>query len=196
MTSEELALVVKIAEKYGYGQGRWNRSHAEKVADLTQSILQQFVNLGLVSRADADFQLARAVALLHDIGRNPDAKGTGEHNQRGFETLKAELNDSSLSQSDIAVIQYCALFHTGDEWRYTVVPTRPERIQMFAGILRIADSLDCGLSQKVKSVVVKGQPGRIVFEIVTPVSAEPERDRAYRKSDLLKTLYGRKIEFV
>lgn len=196
MSPKQLEHVARIAEKYAYGHGRWNKDHAEKVSILTQRILQQFANLNLVARENEDLLLARAIALPHDIGRNPNAKGQGEHNQRSFETLKEELSGSPLNEDEVIVIQYCALFHTGGEWRHTIVPRKPELTKRLAGILRIADSLDYSLSQEVQDVVVTLQHGKIIFKVIASGRADVEMDRAREKSDLLKDVYGLDIEIV
>jgi exopolyphosphatase/pppGpp-phosphohydrolase len=196
MTAKQLEYVTQIAEKYKYGKNGWNKNHAEKVATLTQSILKQFANLNLVASEDADLLLARAVALPHDIGRNDNAKGERweEHNVRSFKTLREELRGGPLDEDEATVIQYCALFHTGNEWRNTIVPRKPDLTKKLAGILRIADSLDYGLSQIVKDVVATLQPEQMTFKVIASGPVGGEIKRAEQKKDLAEVIYGRKFK--
>jgi hypothetical protein len=198
MTPEQLEHVKRIAEKYAYGHDRWNKEHAEKVAALTQRILQQFAILRLVRSEDSDLLLARAIALTHDIGRNPNAIGRGEHNQRSFETLGKEFSGTHLDCDEGLVIQYCALFHTGDDWRHTAIPRKPELTRKLAGILRIADALDYQLSQKVIDVTItsSGQEKEIKFKIIASESDDEEINRATVKKDLAEVVFGRKIKII
>lgn len=198
MTPEQLEYVTAIAEKYEYGHGRWNKAHAERVATITQKILQQLANLNVVTSKDADLLLARAIALPHDIGRNPKSEGFNEgkeHNLCSFETLKKELKSGPLNQDESVIIQYCSLFHTGDEWRHTTIPRKPELTKRLAAILRIADSLDYGLSQKVKDIIVSLQGEEVVCKVVASASLALEINRARQKSDFFKVVYGKNIEF-
>lgn len=138
--------------------------------------------------------LAKAVALAHDIGRNPDAIGEGEHNRRSFETLRNELIGSPLNENEVVIIQYCALFHTGDEWRDTAIPRKPEITKKLAAILRIADSLGYGLAQKVEDVSITLEGDRIVCKVFARGPAELELRRARQKSDLFQDAYRRNID--
>lgn len=196
MNPKQLKYVAQIAEKYKYGKNGWDKNHAEKVATLTQSILRQFANLSLVPSEDTDLLLARAVALPHNIGRNDNAKGEREekHNMRSFKTLREELRGSPLDEDEATVIQYCALFHTEDEWRNTPVPRKPGLAKRLAGILRIADSLDYGLSQIVKDVVVTLQPEQMIFKVIASRPADREINRAKQKKNLAEVVYGCKIK--
>src|SRR4030042_3146414 len=144
MTPEQLNYVRAIAEKYAYG---WNKAHAEKVGYLTQRIIDQLFKQNLIAVQSTYMLIALAIALPHDIGRNPNAIGKGEHNRRSFETLKKELNSSPLDQDEITIIEYSALFHTGEDWVHMTVPGKTELdtlVKTWAGVLRIAHGLDYG----------------------------------------------------
>lgn len=191
MTPEQLNHVRAIAGKYAYGHDGWNKAHAGKVGYLTQRIAYQLVKQNLIVVEPTYLLLAIAIALPHDIGRNPNAVGRGEHNQRSFETLKKELEESTLGQDEITIIQYCALFHTGNEWRDITITGKPEMdklVKTWAGILRIADGLDYGLSQRVNDVIITSQGKEILCRVITSSSCNTEINRARQKSDLLKAL--------
>ena len=106
MTPEQLNYVRAIAEKYAYD---WSKAHAEKVGYLTQRIAHQLFKQNLISVQPTYMLIALAVALPHDIGRNPNAIGKGEHNQRSFETLKKDMDGSPLDEDEITIIEYSAL---------------------------------------------------------------------------------------
>lgn len=199
MTPEQLEHVTRIAEKYNYGNNGWNKEHADKVAQLTQRILQQFTKLKLVDEKEADLLLAKAIALPHDIGRNPGAvehrKYKDEHNISSFLTLKEELKGSLLNEDEAIVIQYCALFHTGDKWKHTVVPRKAELTKRLAGILRIADALDYELDQRVRDVTLTVQKNEVVCKVIASSATVEEIRRAYKKSNLFVQVFGREIKF-
>lgn len=188
MTPEQLDCIRAIAEKYGYG---WNKAHAEKVGFLTQRLIYQLFKQNLIAVQPTYMFIALAVALPHDIGRNPNTIGKGEHNQRSFETLKKELNGSPLDQDEITIIEYSALFHTGEDWEHITIPGKPEldtMVKTWAGVLRIADGLDYGLSQQVSDIVVTSQGRQILCKVAATGQYVTEVRRANRKSDLLKAL--------
>lgn len=188
MTPEQLNYVRAIAEKYAYG---WDKAHAEKVGYLAQRIIYQLFKQNLVAVQPTYMLIALAVALPHDIGRNPSAVGKGEHNWRSFETLKKELNGSPLDQDEITIIEYSALFHTGEDWVHMTVPGKTELetlVKTWAGVLRIADGLDYGLSQQVSDITVTTQGKQILCKVAATGQCDTEIRRANGKSDLLKAL--------
>ncbi len=197
MTPEQLEHVTRIAEKYNYGNNGWNKEHADKVAQLTQRILQQFTKLKLVDEKEADLLLAKAIALPHDIGRNPKAVGYGkfEHNMCSFLTLKEELKGGPLNEEEAIIIQYCALFHTGDKWNHTAIPQKTEVTKRLAGILRIADALDYELDQRVRDATLTVRKNEVVCKVIASSPTDEEIRRAYKKSDLFVQVFSREIKF-
>ena len=188
-----LEVVEEVARKYRYGHDRWDQNHADQVARLAQEIGEQLQGLKLMPRRKGDLPLLRAAALAHDIGRNPRSRGGGEHNRRSYETLKEELADAAPQDQEAETLLYCVLHHRGDQWQQD--PTTGVRPRQLAGIIRVADALDYGLDQAVKSIKLRLEEGKIVLEAELRAPADMELRRAQAKADLFREALQREVVF-
>lgn len=179
-----------VAEEKKYGRGR---DHAEAVRDSSLQLYDGLLRLDMLPRVGQNRMLLEASCYLHDVG-----VPLGEdHNETGFMWLIRRLSGPDcrevLTEADQAKLEYCVLWHRGDDYGVRLEKAYIEcdnmlQARCLAAILRVGDGLNFPGGRQVKDVSVSLEKDILVIE-ATPASVgsnlETQCDKADKKKDLL-----------
>jgi len=206
MNEAQVHAVELLAQEYDYGLGAL---HARKVADLATSLFDQLVELELLTGVGVEERhTLAAAACVHAIGRSPRARLESSqlpawarnfaeperHGELCFHLLRCRMNQASsdrqistLTPAQRSLLLYCLLWHAAaDPYVVDLEPLFDSRkALLLAGILRVADGLDCQHRLRVRRVEVQRASAwlRLLVRSSEPVPEEVERAR--EKSDVL-----------
>jgi exopolyphosphatase / guanosine-5'-triphosphate,3'-diphosphate pyrophosphatase len=169
--------------------------HAAHVAKLALDLFRGLRPLhGL---ANADGELLEFAALLHDIGFHIAAS---KHHKHGAYLIEnAELQ--GFGADEIALLGQTVRYHrkaTPKESHalYAALPAgTKQKVRVLAALLRLADGLDRGYAQLVRSV--RCRIGDKAVEVTLSASSDAELEvwGARRKKDLAEEVFDRKFRF-
>ncbi len=179
--------------------------HSQHVAMLALSIFDQLVEL-LGDDPDADVatwaaagnrDLLRTAALLRDVGAFVNYNG---HHKHSFHLI-VHSDLTGFSPRELQVVANIARYHRKaepkrrHEWFAQLQPEDQVAVRWLAAILRVADGLDRTQSQSVTEVVLALDDDALHLHVHAHDDPDPELFGAKRKSGLLATLLGRRVEF-
>lgn len=167
-----------------------DRKHADHVAAFAQQLFRELQHLhGL----DPKYELVlRVAAVLHEVGMFISPREHHKHSL--YILLQTEI--FGLSTSDRELVALLARYHR----RYNPEPNHPTfsdlsreaRMIVFklAAILRIADALDRSHAQRIRSIQLRPDHGRLY--ILTPGVDDTtvEQIAINSKCDLFREIYG------
>jgi exopolyphosphatase/guanosine-5'-triphosphate,3'-diphosphate pyrophosphatase len=175
-----------------------NVAHAQHVARLALDLFRGTRPLHNLSNSDGE--LLEFAALLHDIGFH--VASSKHHKHAAYLIENAELK--GFSPDEISVLAQVARYHrkaTPKEAHegFARLPAQSrEKVRMLAALLRVADGLDRGYAQVVRSVRVR-TPDKSDKSVDVTLSAngEPELEvwGARRKADLFQEVFAKKLKF-
>jgi exopolyphosphatase/guanosine-5'-triphosphate,3'-diphosphate pyrophosphatase len=173
-----------------------NWPHAEHVARLALDLFRGARPLHELPNSDGE--LLEFAALLHDIGFHIAA--SKHHKHAAYLIENTGLN--GFSSEEVQLLALVARYHRKATPKETHEPyarlaeKQKQRVRWLSALLRIADGLDRGYTQRVRSVRCRVNDKSI--EIVVSATGDPELEvwGARRKRDLLEELSGRKVRFV
>ena len=185
---EVIAAATVLAERCGY-----DRPHTEQVTRLALSLLDKLAaqhGLGEPERL-----LLHCAGLLHDIGW---CEGANAHHKTAMRLILADRT-IPLDERERAIVACVARYHRraapraahecfaelGKEDRRTV--------RLLAGMLRVADGLDCTHGALVRDLDVEVRPGRVEIVCHTGGDAAGELASARNKADVLERALGREV---
>jgi exopolyphosphatase/guanosine-5'-triphosphate,3'-diphosphate pyrophosphatase len=195
--------VVQLARRCGV-----NQAHAEQVARLALDLFRG--TRALHGLPNSDGELLEFAAMLHDVGFH--IASSKHHKHAAY--LIANTDMRGFTTDEIALLSQVARYHRKSVPKeahepYGKLPeTLKQRIRLLAGLVRVADGLDRGYVQRVKSARVRlpggervpEKPGdrRGAVEVVIRSEGDPDLELwgARRKADLLEEVLGRKVRFV
>ncbi len=190
LTPEQRTMVEGMAERYGVGL-----RHAQKVARLAndlfhdlQSIHQLPPQLGC---------LLEASAYLHDVGHF--VSDTRHHKHSYYLVANSDMPGFNLTERGI-IANLCRYHRKNmpapehDSFQALSVEDR-HAVNVLAPLLRLADSLDRGNGQKVRSVECMVHERDIVVNLHAAPSAviELELWAAGRLDPLFRQMYGKRL---
>lgn len=214
MNDSQVRAVELLAQEYDYG---WGSLHAHKVVDLAASLCDQLRELGLLPGvSDDDLRTLKAAGYAHDIGASARATleaasmpgwikaftSTERHGELAFYLLRQRMATASsnhpivtLSPGDRSLLLYSLLWHAApEEYVLDIEPVFDlAKTQLLAGMLRIADGLDCEHRLRVRSIRLQNASAWIRILVQSPTSADEETARAREKSDVLSRALGRRL---
>ncbi len=185
---EKLLEAERFAERCGAERGHWEQVH--RLAVCLFDAIEPF------TKADeTDRFVLECAAILHDIGWC--AGQQGHHKQ----SMKMILEDRTmpLSPSERLWIGLTARYHRKalpkeDHPVYGNLEEKEQkRIDLLAGILRIADGLDCSHQNLIESIRADIEQDHLILGCRCRREAEEEMQAARKKSDLLARALGLSI---
>ena len=172
-----------------------NQAHAEHVARLALDLFRGLRPLhGL---ANADGELLEFAALLHDIGFHIAAS---KHHKHGAYLIEnSELQ--GFSAEDLQLLSQAVRYHRKATPKDShapyagLAPALRQKVRVLAALLRLADGLDRGYAQLVRSVRCRIGDKSVEIVLSGNSDAELELWGARRKKDLAEETFDRKFKF-
>lgn len=187
-----MSYVIETAQSYDP-----DPSHNEQVTILALALfdgLRILHGYGSVER-----RLLEIAGRLHDIGWSRVV--SGKHHKLSGEMIQ-ELDIPGLDIQDRLTCALIARYHTKalpDASRHrrfaSLEPERREVVEWLAGILRVADSLDCVHTSAVKRLACDVGSTAITIHLEAAGDCRMELDKAHQKHDLLLKKAGRTIAY-
>ncbi len=186
---EEVLALMSAREK--------EQPHVQHVARLAVHLFDELEDLhGL---GDDDRFLLESAALLHDIGWSVAPAGRGHHRESA--RLIREHAWQHFNPTSVNLLALVARYHRKSppdlehEEFAALAPRERERVQLLAGLLRIADGLDHSHAQAVEHLSAEIVPGRVILHLSSRRPLAGEVGAAQRKSDLAEAIFRRGFEF-
>ena len=172
-------------------------AHNEQVTTLALSLFDGLRSLH--GYGPAERRLLEIASRLHDIGWSRVV--SGKHHKLSRDLI-LELDIPGLDEQDRFLCALVARYHTKalpDASRHqrfaSLDPDRRELVEWLAGMLRVADGLDCTHAGHVRRMACNIGNKKITIHIETEDDCRTEVERARQKQDLLEGKTGRRIEY-
>ncbi len=166
-----------------------NRRHTEYVERIALQIFDEMTRLHrLKARQRLLLQLA---AILHDVGKFINMT---RHNLRTYSViLSAEI--IGLNRTELEMVAWIARLFTGDiefDTQAQTTLTAAARLQVakLAAILRVADALDAGRSQKITAIETWAEEDSFFIQVTTSADITLEQWGLEQKDNLFRLVYG------
>jgi putative phosphoesterase len=183
-----IAAATALAERCGY-----DRPHTEHATRLALGLLAKLA--GLHGLGEPERLMLHCAGLLHDIGW---CEGGDAHHKTAMRLILADRT-IPLDERERAVVACVARYHRkaaplarhecfaelGKEDRRTV--------RLLAGMLRLADGLDCTHRALVRDLDVEVRPGRVDIVCHAEGDAADELATARDKAGVLEQALGREV---
>lgn len=172
-------------------------AHANKVAKLSLKLFDE-TNQKLKELSERQRELLNVSALLHDIGYYISSKKHHKHAKKIISQHKIE----GFDETETLQIANIARYHRGKNpskkhKSYSELEKSERKtVKRLAGILRIADGLDCGHLGLVRDLTVEYDKKQNVFSIIlTPKSENLKPDITYAiiKKDLFEKVFKTQV---
>ena len=144
-------------------------------------------------------RLLEIAGRLHDIGWSRVV--TGKHHKLSRDMIQ-ELDIPGMDKQERFLCALIARYHTKalpDASRHrqfaSLNPRRRELIEWLAGILRVADALDCTHANAVRRLACKVDGKSITIHLEVTGDFRVELERVRQKQDLLVRKAGREIVY-
>jgi exopolyphosphatase/guanosine-5'-triphosphate,3'-diphosphate pyrophosphatase len=183
---EDIVLCAKtIGKRFSFDE-----AHANRVMRTALIIFQKVRNQS--SLDDHDALLLKVASILHDIGKYVNFT---EHYRHSFELIKGSTLPG-ISQRDLETIAYISLYHSkitpldsNEEYRALDTEQRV-KISKLAGILRLADALDRGHTDKIDTLKIRIKDNELQITIYSSEDLLLEEWALKNKSDLFEQAFG------
>ena len=170
-------------------------THNEQVTTLALALFDGL--RALHGYGSGERRLLEIAGRLHDIGWSRVV--SGKHHKLSRDMIQ-ELDIPGIDEPDRLSCALVARYHTKglpDASRHrrfaSLNPGRRERIEWLAGILRVADALDCTHANVVRRLSCKADPEEITIHLEVTGDCRMELEGVRQKQDLLAGKVGRKI---
>jgi len=178
---EKIVQAEQFADRCGAERGHW-----EQVRRLSMQLFDLLADS--LKLDESDRFVLECAAILHDIGWCTGQQG--HHKQ----SMKMILEDTTLplSRTERIRIGLTARYHRKalpekDHPIYSELEAEEQkRIDILAGLLRIADGLDCTHRNLIKGIQTEISRGRLMIRCQGDSGAHEELQAARKKSDLLE----------
>jgi len=187
-----MPFVIKTARTYDP-----DPAHNEQVTNLALALFDGLG--GLHGYGPAERRLLEIAGRLHDIGWSRVV--SGKHHKMSRDMI-LELDIPSLDKRDQLTCALIARYHTKampDASRHrgfaSLDAARRERVEWLAGMLRVADGLDCSHARTVEGLACEVNRKAIVIHLQSAGDCRTEIEGARGKHDLLEAKAGRRIEY-
>lgn len=184
-------VIMKLSAQEMLNKFSKSTSHPLEVRRLSMMIFDE-VSEKVHEMSNKHRKYLEAAALLHDIGYYIDSKGHNKHSLR----MVVENGLEGFNELDERIIGCVCRYHRGglpDKNEHEIYNTldKKERkiVKRLAGILKIADGLDRGHLNLIRTIHLNyDEDNNIVEFILTPNTPEflPDISYAVRKRDLFE----------
>lgn len=171
----------------------FDEAHCAHVAELACSLFDQL--RGATKLSGEDRRLLRAAALLHDIGGFISCKAHHKHSH--YIILNSEI--PGLGDEELSLVAQIARYHRKGEpsARHeefaALSPLNQTRVQLLAGLLRLADALDREHLQRVHTLQARIKGAQLVLTLEAEGDLALEQWSIGKKSQLLTRLLDRTL---
>jgi exopolyphosphatase/guanosine-5'-triphosphate,3'-diphosphate pyrophosphatase len=186
--SQILASAVNLGRKFHYDE-----AHNRHVADLCMVIFDALEGEHGMSRRER--MMLEVAAILHDIGMF--IRGSGHHKHGQYIVANSEI--FGLHREELEIIANVIRYHRGDppdqsDFDYIALQ-REDRILVLkmAAILRVADALDRGHSQRISRITLECRPESMVFHTGGNHDLSLENMGLEEKAGLFQEVFGYKV---
>jgi exopolyphosphatase/guanosine-5'-triphosphate,3'-diphosphate pyrophosphatase len=164
----------------------WDEAHGRQVARLATQLFDQTRPLHRLGSEDRE--LLHHAGLLHDIGEHVSVES--HHKHTAYLVQHGRLR--GFSPVEVSVLTCLGRFHRRGDPKASFEPYAAlgaadrRRVDVLAGLLRVADGLDRGHAQVVSSVEVDREGRRLRLTCHASGECELERWGVRRKAQLLE----------
>ena len=187
-----MRLAIKWAQTYDPDPG-----HSEQVTTLVLALFDGLC--GLHGYGPTERRLLEIASRLHDTGWSRVV--SGKHHKLSRDLI-LELDLPGLDEQDRLLCALVARYHTKalpDASRHqqfaSLDPDRRELVEWLAGMLRVADGLDCTHAHAVGGVACDVGDKVITIHLKTRRDCRMEIEGARKKEDLLLQNTGKRIDY-
>jgi exopolyphosphatase/guanosine-5'-triphosphate,3'-diphosphate pyrophosphatase len=187
-----MSFVVKTSRTYDP-----DPAHSEQVTNLALALFDGLH--GLHGYGPTERRLLEIAGRLHDIGWSRVV--SGKHHKLSRDMI-LELDIPGLDEQDRLLCALVARYHTKalpDTSRHrrfaSLDRKRRDRVEWLAGILRVADGLDCTHAYAVQGLTCDVGRNVITVHLKTQRDCRMEIQGARKKEDLLSQKTGMKIDY-
>ncbi|MDR3335964.1 MAG: HD domain-containing protein [Treponema sp.] len=186
--SQIIASAVNLGRKYHFDE-----LHSLHVAGLCNSLFEAFSREHGMNRREK--LMLEVAATLHDVGMFIRGSGHQKHGQY----IVANSEIFGIHREELDIIANVIRYHRGDPPSQTdieyIALEREERILVLkmASILRLADALDRGHTQRVKDIRVERRNEAIVIHTEGDLDLSSERTGLEEKADMFQDVFGYKV---
>jgi exopolyphosphatase/guanosine-5'-triphosphate,3'-diphosphate pyrophosphatase len=186
--SQIIASAVNLGRKYHYDE-----AHGRHVADLCLILFDALNREHGMNRRER--MMLEAAAILHDIGMY--IKGSGHHKHGQYIVANSEI--FGLHRDELDIIANVIRYHRGDppsqgDLEYITLQ-REERILVLkmASILRVADALDRGHTQRIKKITLERKAETMVIHTGGVFDLSLEHIGIEQKAGMFQDVFGYKV---
>ena len=187
-----MAFVIKTARTYDP-----DPAHSEQVTALALALFDGLRTLH--EYGPGERRLLEIAGRLHDVGWSRVV--SGKHHKLSRDLI-LELDIPGLDERDRLLCALVARYHTKgmpDASRHrrfaSLDPDRRELVEWLAGILRVADGLDCTHAKVIGGLACDVGGKAVTIRLKTEGDCRMEVEGARKKQDLLERKTGRRIEY-
>jgi exopolyphosphatase/guanosine-5'-triphosphate,3'-diphosphate pyrophosphatase len=176
---------------------RLNKKHAQHICQLTQSLFDQLTGLHQIPDPGIP-RLIKTAALLHDCGTQ--IRYYNHHEHSFYILLNSAIN--GLTHRELLMSAYIAASHRKDPAvhfaRYDLLLTKEDHliIQKVGVLLRIAESLDRGMTGIVQEVHCEILGDTVIIQTVTAEDPELAIYNAMTAGKQFQKIYGKRLQIV
>ncbi len=183
--SQILTSAVRIGKRY-----KIDEAHAQYVKNMSLQIYDAMGSeMGLQNDARLILEIA---ALLHDVGTFIREADHELHSQY----IISHSNIFGLEKPTLHIIALIARYHRGsvtlpDDEEFLLLPRKDRmKVLKLSAILRVADALDRGHSQRISNVSISLRETMLVLELQNIKDVKLEKQAIAEKSDLFESVFG------
>lgn len=186
-----------VASAKGLGRKyRYDEEHAIHVTKLSLRLFDSLMDEhGLEQHARL---LLHISGILHDIGAFVNTSGHHKHSQY----LVSNSEIFGLHRDDIIIVSNVLRYHRKSlpqpSHKSYISLSRKERVLVMklSALLRVADALDRGHSQRIADFTIERREGEVVLNCEYQGDISLERMALEYKGDLFEEVYGLKVVIV
>ncbi len=183
--SQILASALRIGKRY-----KIDEAHAQYVKNMSLKIYDAMGSeMGLQNDSRLILEIA---ALLHDVGTFIREADHELHSQY----IITHSNIFGLEKQTLNIIALIARYHRGsitlpDDDEFLTLPRKDRmKVLKLSAILRVADALDRGHSQRITNVSISLRETMLVIELKKARDTNLEKQAISEKSDLFESVFG------